>query len=153
MAPTLDVNDPSSKKKILEEKINLFEIFRISASYDSISREWVENFPITFDIGLPFLYKQLEVTDLNTAIIRTFLRVLARVPDTLIRRKAGREKAEDISRKAEKILNGLSTVKGRQELLDFDKELRGSRNQLNPGTTADIIAAVLAVGILDGYRP
>jgi triphosphoribosyl-dephospho-CoA synthase len=153
MAPTLDVNDTSSKKKILEKKINLFEIFRISASYDSISREWVENFPITFEIGLPFLYNQLEVTDLNTAIIRTFLRVLARVPDTLIRRKAGMEKAEDISRKAEKILNGLSTVKGSQELLDFDKELRGSRNQLNPGTTADIIAAVLAVSILDGYRP
>lgn len=153
MAPTLDVNDPASKKKILEEKINLFEIFRISASYDSISREWVENFPITFDIGLPFFIKQLEVADLNTAIVRTFLKVLARVPDTLIRRKAGKEKAEEISERAGKILSGLSTPKGRKELLDFDEELRGSRNKLNPGTTADITATVLAVSILDGYRP
>jgi len=153
MAPTLDVNDPASKKKILEEKINLFEIFRISASYDSISREWVENFPITFDIGLPFFYKQLEVADLNTAIVRTFLKVLARVPDTLIRRKAGKEKAEEISERAGKILSCLSTPKGRKKLLDFDEELQGSRNQLNPGTTADIIATVLAVSILDGYRP
>ena len=47
-APTLDVNDPSSKKKILEESVTLYEVFKISAPYDSISREWVENYPITF---------------------------------------------------------------------------------------------------------
>ena len=155
-APTLDVNDPSSKKKILEEKITLYEVFKISAPYDSISKEWVENYPITFETGLPYFTQQLKETDnLNTAIVHTFLKVLLTVPDTLIARKAGLDKAKEISEKAEEVLKlgGMTTLHGKEELSAFDKELRGPTNQRNPGTTADIIAAVLAISVLNGYRP
>ena len=40
-APTLDVNNPESKKTILEEGITLYDVFKISAPYDSISKEWI----------------------------------------------------------------------------------------------------------------
>jgi triphosphoribosyl-dephospho-CoA synthase len=155
-APTLDVNDPSSKKKILEESVTLYEIFKISAPYDSISKEWMENYPITFETGLPYFTQQLKETDnLNTAIVHTFLKVLSTVPDTLIARKAGLDKAKEVSKKAREVLRlgGLATLYGKDELSAFDKELRGPANQHNPGTTADIIAAVLAISIMDGYRP
>lgn len=155
-APTLDVNDPTSKKRILEEGTTLFDIFKISAPYDSISREWVENYPITFGIGLPYFTQQLKKTgSLNTAIVHTFLKVLSEVPDTLIARKVGLDRAEEVSEKAKEVLGagGLTTLHGREKLSAFDKELRRPANQHNPGTTADIMAAILAISILNGYRP
>jgi triphosphoribosyl-dephospho-CoA synthase len=50
-------------------------------------------------------------------------------------------------------LGGAETPAGRKKLREFDHELRQSGNLLNPGTTADLIAAALAVCVLDGYRP
>lgn len=155
-APTLDVNAPGSKKKILEESVTLYEVFKISAPYDSVSKEWVENYPTTFETGLPYFTQQLKETDnLNTAVVHTFLKVLSKVPDTLIARKAGLDKAKEISERAREVLRlgGLTTLYGKEELSAFDKELRGPTNQHNPGTTADIIAAVLAISVLNGYRP
>jgi triphosphoribosyl-dephospho-CoA synthase len=155
-APTLDVNDPSSTKRILDEAVTLHEVLKIAAPYDSIAREWTEDYSITFDIGLPYFTAQLsEARNLNTAIVHTFLRVLSAVPDTLIIRKAGPEQAQEVSERAEEILDlgGLETSLGREQLSLFDEQLRKTANQQNPGTTADIIAAILAVSILNGYRP
>ncbi len=155
-APAFDVNDPRSKETILEKGVALYDIFEISAPYDTISREWVENYPITFETGLPYFTRQLEKAgDLNTAIIHTFLKVLSTVPDTLIARKIGWEKAKEVSMRAEEVLRlgGLTTSKGREGLAKFDGDLRSQANLYNPGTTADIIATVLAIAILDGYRP
>ncbi len=155
-APTLDLYDPESRTRILEENITLYDVLKISASYDSVSRELTENFPLTFDTGLPYFFRQLEETgSLETAIVHTFLKVLSTAPDTLIARKTSLRKAEDVSLKAEEVLalGGLATQLGRKELSSLDKELRQPINRLNPGTTADIIAAVLAVSILSGVRP
>lgn len=155
-APTLDINDPNSKIKLMEEKITLYEVFKISAPYDSISKEWVENYPITFDMGFPYFTQQLkETSNPNIAIVHTFLNVLSKVPDTLIARKAGLRKAKAVSSEAREVmkLGGLMTSSGREKLSRLDTELRGPKNRLNPGTTADIMAAVLSVALLKGYRP
>lgn len=154
--PELDVNDPDSRRRIIEEGINLLDIFKISAAYDTISKEWVENYPMTFDLGLPYFTQQLrEKANLDMAIVHTFLRILSEFPDTLIARKAGWEEAREVSEKARETLSlgGLTTPAGRDKLSTLDNELRAMDNQLNPGTTADIVAAVLAVSILNGYRP
>lgn len=155
-APTLDVNDPKSIKTILKEGITLYDVFKISAPYDSISKEWVENYPITFEIGLPYFAQQIEETgSMDIAAVHAFLKVLSTIPDTLIARKVGSERAKEVSEEARGIMGsgGLATSVGRGKLERFDKELRKSGNQNNPGTTADIIAAVLAISILNGYRP
>jgi triphosphoribosyl-dephospho-CoA synthase len=154
-APKLDVYDPNSQRRIMEENITLYDIFRISAPYDSISKEWVENYRITFEIGLPYFAETLRKTrSLNMATTLTFLRILSAVPDTLISRKAGSAKAEEISQAAARILRkGLQKPTGRKQLANLDMKLRQNSNQYNPGTTADIIAAVLAITILKGYRP
>ena len=152
----LDVTDPTSKTKILKEHITLLDTFKIASSYDSITSEWVNNFPITFDLGYPYLIKQLEETgDINTATVHTFMKILAEVPDTFISRKLGQAKAESISAEAQKILveGGLTTQHGRNLLLKLDNELRDKKHDLSPGTTADITEAVLALNNLTGYKP
>jgi triphosphoribosyl-dephospho-CoA synthase len=155
-APDLDLNDPTSKKRILDEKISLYKVFKIAEGYDTICSEWVNNYHVTFDLAYPSLHEHLHNTvDPSTAIVQTFLEILAEVPDTFIARKAGVEKAGQVSAKAREIveLGGLETSKGRDALDKFDRELRKQSNILNPGTTADVIAAALTVSTLSGYRP
>src|SRR4030042_1876242 len=139
--------DPASKTRILEENISLYEVFKIAASYDDICSEWVNNFPITFDLAYPYLMQQLKHGDLNMAIVDTFLKILAEHPDTFLPRKVGVERAREISVNAKKILElgGLETSKGRASVLEFDRKLRETGNKLNPGTTADLTAAALAL--------
>jgi len=154
MSSKLDVNDPRSIKKIREENISLYRIFKIAEKYDRICSELVNNYPITFDFAYPSLMTQLRKKDLGYAIVYTFLSVLAEYPDTLIARKTNNEKAESVSRFAKEILqSGFETQASKARLREFDTELRRSSNLLNPGTTADIIAAALALSLLGGYRP
>jgi triphosphoribosyl-dephospho-CoA synthase len=154
-APDLDVTDPASKTRLLKENVSLYEVFKIAAGYDDICSEWVNNYPITFDLAYPYLTAQLKRGDLNTAVVHTFLKVLSEHPDTFIARKVGAEKARKVSLDAKKVLElgGLKTPEGRKNILEFDRRLRESGNLLNPGTTADITAAALALCTLDGYRP
>jgi triphosphoribosyl-dephospho-CoA synthase len=154
-APDLDVHDPHSKKRLLKENVTLYEVFKIAAGYDAICSEWVNTYPITFDVAYPYLSEQLRSRDLNTAIVHTFLKVLSEHPDTFIARKVGVEKAWEISLDAKKVLElgSVETTKGRTSLREFDRKLRESGNLLNPGTTADITAAALALCTLSGYRP
>jgi triphosphoribosyl-dephospho-CoA synthase len=154
-APDLDVNDPASKTRILKENVSLYEVFKIAAGYDDICFEWVNNYPITFDLAYPYLMEQLKHGDLNTAVVHTFLKVLSEHPDTFIARKVGVEKAREVSLDAKKALalGGLETSEGRKSIIELDRKLRESGNLLNPGTTADLTAAALALCTLGGYRP
>lgn len=155
-APELDINDPNSINMIRKEKISLYDTFVIASEYDTVCSEWVKNYPITFDVAYPCLIEQIRKTvDLNMAIIHTFLKILAEYPDTFVARKTGIERAREVSAMAKEVLKlgGLETSRGRKRLHEFDHELRESSNLLNPGTTADIIAAALALTVLSGYRP
>jgi triphosphoribosyl-dephospho-CoA synthase len=154
-SPDLDVTDPESKVRLIEDDVPLFDVFKLAADYDDICSEWVRNYTITFDLAYPYLTAQLERGNLNTAVVHTFLKILSEHPDTFIARKAGAEKSRAVSLDARKILNlgGLETPTGRESLCEFDKQLRASGNMLNPGTTADLTAAALALCTLSGYRP
>jgi triphosphoribosyl-dephospho-CoA synthase len=154
--PYFDVTDPKSKENILQEGISLLDVFKISAPWDSISAEWANNFHVTFDVGYPYLKRQLKETrDVNTATVHTFLKLLSEVPDTLIARKVGKAKGEWVSTQARQILKagGLTTQTGRRNLLRLDRRLHDPAHKLNPGTTADLTSAALAILLLSGYRP
>jgi len=155
-APDLDVNDPTSIDRILNERITLFHVFKIASTYDRVCSEWVNNYPVTFDFAYPRLKGRIDSgEDLNTAIVHVFLEVLATYPDTFIARKVGMEKARQVSALAKDVLEngGLKTPAGRKKLRLFDAFLRLDGNNLNPGTTADITAAAIALAALNGYRP
>lgn len=154
-APDLSVKDPNSKQRLLNENVTLYKVFDIAKDYDDICSEWINNYPITFDQAYPYLMEQLQKGDQNTAVINTFLKILSEHPDTFIARKAGIEKAREVSAEAKKALQlgGAATAEGKKAITDFDKMLRQAGNNYNPGTTADITAATLALCTLSGYRP
>ena len=154
-APDLDVTDPASKKRLLKENVSLFEVFKIASVYDDICYEWVHNYPITFDLAYPYLMKQLESKPLNPAVVETFLKILSERPDTFIARKVNKEKAREVSVEAKAVLElgGLETAEGKKSLAEFDRKLRVKGNSTNPGTTADLTAAALALCTISGYRP
>jgi triphosphoribosyl-dephospho-CoA synthase len=154
-APDLDVTDPASKARLLAENVSLYEVFKLAAGYDNICSDWVRNYTITFDLAYPYLTAQLKRGDLNAAVVHTFLKILSEHPDTFIARKVGVEKAREVSLYAKKVLalGGLETAEGRDSILELDRRLRASGNLLNPGTTADLTAAALALCTLSGYRP
>jgi len=154
--PELDVNDEKSIMKIQERDIPLFQIFRISSEYDTVSREWVTNFHVTFDIGLPSLIKEIRATgDINAAVVDTYLEILSRIPDTLVARKQGMNTAKKLSYRAKRVLKagGMKTAGGRKAVKQIDEALQKPGHLLNPGTTADLTASALSVLLLEGYRP
>lgn len=150
---TLDLNDDRSFEKIREDNLNIHDIFLTCASRDSIAREWTTSFEITFDLTHPYLVKRIrEVMDINTAIVDTYLYILSEVPDTLIQRKAGKDAALKVSQKARELLSGGGLKTQPDQVREFDTFLQEKSGLLNPGTTADLVAAGLMIALLRGLR-
>jgi triphosphoribosyl-dephospho-CoA synthase len=152
----LDVLDDSAPDRIRDEGLSLKDVFRRCSDRDSICSEWVTDFEITFETGYPYLKRTLEGSDdVNYAVVDTFLHILTSHPDSLIRRKSGLERAEEVSKKAQLILDagGSRATKGGDMLRQLDDELQGAGGDLNPGTTADLTAASIFVVLMEGWRP
>ncbi len=136
--------------------MTLLDAMAMAADRDSLASEYTTDFKIVFEIGLPCL-KALwtEGRRFSDAIVQTFLTILARVPDTDIARKLDFNAAQDISNQAAAILElgGLFSDKGKEAIALFDEKLRDEKRHYNPGTTADLIAAVLFVFLLTESAP
>lgn len=147
----LDVTSDDSHKDILEKDINMFQILEISAEWDLLARELTTKMPVTFETGFPVFKKTKNDHGINSATVQTFLTVLSQFPDTLISRKYGLEKAQEVSADAGNILNsgGILSEDGQAALAKFDAML--IKNKLNPGTTADLTASSIMVSLLDDY--
>jgi triphosphoribosyl-dephospho-CoA synthase len=133
--------------------VSLREAMAAAAARDSVAAEYATGFALTFELGLPALARALAA-DLRprAAVVELFLVVLAEVPDTLIARKRGRAAAERVSAGAAEVLaaGGVRSDAGRSAVQGFDASLRRDGNALNPGTTADLVTAVLFVALLEG---
>ncbi len=147
----LDVRDDKSKTELKRRNINLEQLMKLSASRDTIASELASGLEIVFEVGVPTLERFHAMTkDLDASIIQTYLILLSRFPDSLIIRKKGRAVAEKVSGKAKDVLEagGVITGVGLDAIKEFDKYLRSDGNKLNPGTTADLIAATLYVSLM-----
>ncbi|WP_428565215.1 MAG: triphosphoribosyl-dephospho-CoA synthase [Solidesulfovibrio sp. DCME] len=123
---------------------------------DSLASEYVTDFAIVFEVGLPCLTGLwASGSRFSEAVVQTFLTILATVPDTDIARKLDRAAAEGVSRQAAAALalGGVFTEDGRQAVARFDTALRDADRRYNPGTTADLIAAVLFAFLLTEAAP
>ena len=77
-----------------EPAVGLREAMATAAARDSIASEYVTDFALTFDTGVPALGAALgDGLAVRDAIVELHLRLLAPAPDTLIARKAGAEAA------------------------------------------------------------
>ena len=141
----LDVYNPSSLEKIKRKGLTLYDIMRRSAPYDLISRELIGGFERSFKYTSIMKEKVCEM-DINDSIVWTYLTALSEEPDTFIAIKFDDEKAEFVSKEAFEILNDFNEEKIRE----FDERL--IRDGVNPGSTADLIAAAIFLALLDGLR-
>lgn len=146
-----DVNNSNTLNEIVDNQINLYDLFKMSAKYDRISYELVNGLPLISQYGFPTFTKYEEEYSRNDVTLEIFLTILSNVPDTLINRKYGEEVANLVSSRARRILKEteINTEERLKQLKDFDEYLI-SKNY-NPGTTADFTAASLFVGLVDKY--
>ncbi len=124
----------------------------LAAARDAIAREYITDYAITFEIGLPALTRALAAgASLRAAATEAFLSILADVPDTLIARKRGEDAARWVSRVARGAIEAgpAGSPERRRALAALDTSLRHPDNSLNPGTTADLTAAALFVRLLE----
>lgn len=128
----------------------LTEAMRLAADRDAIAWQYASNFEEIRGPGLEALCRGASrLGAIEAGILACQLFWLARVPDSLIARKAGREVAESIQQQAEEVVaaGGVGTPEGRRLLRSLDQHLRSQGNTLNPGTSADLVAACLFVAL------
>jgi triphosphoribosyl-dephospho-CoA synthase len=132
--------------------VTLREAMRLAATRDTIAAEYTRGFPLTFDLALAGLRRaRRQGLDLLTAVAQAHLAVMARVPDTLIARKAGAAEAARVAARARAVMRagGFATRKGAAAARRLDADLRKDGNRRNPGTSADLVAAALFVWLLE----
>jgi triphosphoribosyl-dephospho-CoA synthase len=136
-----------------EPTLWLRDIMRLAADRDLIARQYMNGFREVLGEALPSLRSFLDPGhDLETAIVGTYLNLLARHPDSLIARKAGIDRAREVSVRAAAILEAgwPAREEARQQCEAFDDWLRDPCRRLNPGTTADLVTAALFAALRDG---
>ncbi len=133
--------------------VTLRGAMELARDRDALASEYVTGFELTFDVGYATLLRLWAVgCRLSDSIVQTFLTILARAPDSLIARKNGPAAAERVSGLAQSVLKngGVFSEKGLEELSRLDLALRDERHRLNPGTTADLVAAAIFVFLVEG---
>jgi triphosphoribosyl-dephospho-CoA synthase len=135
-----------------EPTVGLREAMASAAERDTVASEYVTDYALTFDTGVPALVAALgDGLAVREAIVELHLRLLDQAPDTLIARKRGADAAARVSAGAREVLaaGGVRTAAGRRALRSFDASLREPGNALNPGTTADLVTATLFAALVE----
>jgi len=157
-APQQDVRDEPTQ--------TLLEVMALASERDGIAGQYATKFHQCVAVSPKIMsgrYRWAEGVELPAAgdsvpyvawefaTIATQLRLLARDGDTLIQRKSGASVSQDVARQATFVWQqDFDSPMTWIFLDDFDELLRNDGNQLNPGTTADLIAAIWFAAIRDG---
>ena len=139
------LSDQKWEQKLKENDKSLLDLMRLSASHDLIAREWSTYYQRCFALSD-------RMTDLiikkgwNEGVVRSYLVALAEVPDSLVQAKFGIRAAQEVSRRAGLALQDPTL----EQASRLDKDLL--EKDINPGSTADLIAASLFIALLRGLR-
>ncbi len=130
---------------------DLIEAMALARDRDLIARQYVNSFEDLFSQILPEFERQLARTTTTRAIVLTHLWTMARFPDSLIARKCGQQTALQAAAMAQ---NAYDLSGSESEFVraasDLDFWLRADGNRRNPGTTADLVCAVIFVALVNG---
>jgi triphosphoribosyl-dephospho-CoA synthase len=141
-SPTWDLGGPPPD--------DIVAAMRLAAPRDRIAALWADGYAslaagLVADLGAEIAAQ----ADLRRAIVRGFLRELARSPDSLIARRHGPGIAADVSAWAADVLAAGPAWPDAAAALD--RRLRAPV-RINPGTTADLVAAALYILLRDPSR-
>lgn len=145
------------------EEVGLLEAMQEAADRDLIAKQYVSGFSdVIEDNAMGIVVGRKKFDSLSMGIVFAHVVSMSREPDSLIVRKCGVETAAHAQMLALKAIEFLTPVGTDGESQPGDKEsfwnavgeldfwLRSDGNRRNPGTTADLIAASLFVGIHNG---
>jgi triphosphoribosyl-dephospho-CoA synthase len=153
MAQPGGLGEVSDQDVAREPTISLKAAMVLAAERDLIARQYANGFHEVLGEALPALRDSLNAgSSLETAIVSTYLSLLARYPDSLIARKYGLASANEVSRRAAELSSAgwPSCEDAIPRLEAFDSWLRQPANRLNPGTTADLVTAALYAALREG---
>ena len=139
------LQDPKLMERLRKSSKTLLDLMRLSQGHDLVAREWAHGYERSFRLS----QRLVELTTQygpNDGVVRAYLEALAQVPDSLVSAKFGDEKARHISLRAQEALRD-ATLSAAARL---DEELVAE--DVNPGSTADLIAASLFICLLRGLR-
>jgi triphosphoribosyl-dephospho-CoA synthase len=134
---------------------DLLSAMQAAAPRDLVARQYTNEFQEVLkgerlirgglDQGLP----------LPEAVVHAHLQLMAAYPDSLIARKCGTDIARQAADRAAHVMHAgpVGTEEYCRALADLDFWLRCDGHRRNPGTTADLIAAALFVGLRDQTIP
>jgi triphosphoribosyl-dephospho-CoA synthase len=133
------------REKLHSEKKTLLDLMNLSIGHDLIAKEWSTGYEKTFQLA-NWLEDEIKSAGLVRGVVKTYLRALSVEPDSLVLAKFGEKKASEVSLRAKQALDDESltgAMRLDQELLEED---------VNPGSTADLIGASLLICLLRGLR-
>jgi triphosphoribosyl-dephospho-CoA synthase len=133
-------------------QVTLLEAMQEAAPRDRIAWQYANGYADIYDFGLP-RYREAFARWDNAAWAATavYLGFMAHYGDSHVARKYGEAAAESLRAEAQMHENALLQCENPKtylaELLRFDARLK--RDQLNPGTSADLTVATLLMVSLD----
>lgn len=137
-----DIDNPNVFDNIRKDQIALGDLFKSSAKVDSICEEWSNYFNLILNEILPKLETHSSnLDDIEEAIVKTYIWLLAKKPDGLIIKKAGLETAKKIQELAQSLLAEREELELTYAINSLDSILRRHGNLMNPGSTADFLSA------------
>ncbi len=136
-----------------EPTLNLRDVMRFSAGYDLVGAQYAEEYRFLFEDVVPLFVEFFARWGYDTwAAAGVYMTLLGGYPDSLIARKQGPRKAEDIMKVvtplAKEFVGCTRPQDFERQLLDLDRYLK--QDKLNPGTTADIVVSGVLIASLEG---
>jgi triphosphoribosyl-dephospho-CoA synthase len=126
---------------IREQAVTLADVMERSANRDGVAAEWTNGYPRTFAAADTILEGSGPVTD---RAAEAYLNVLADEPDTFVATQHDPETAEEVRQRAAAVRAGEEDIEAfADELVERD---------INPGTSADIVAGALFVALEQGLE-
>ncbi|MDZ7702184.1 MAG: triphosphoribosyl-dephospho-CoA synthase [Halobacteriales archaeon] len=136
----VDVRDPQeAAAAVRREELTLHGLLARSAEVDGVAREWTEGFERSFDAAERLLAGGDALVERANEV---FLELLAEEPDAFVVKRHGPEAAARASEGAREVLEGERPPDELAAALRADG--------VNPGTTADLLAAGLYIALERG---
>jgi triphosphoribosyl-dephospho-CoA synthase len=143
--PRFSLRDPAWHEELQSQGKILLDLMNLSRDHDQIAREWSSGYKRSFQMA-DRLAEKVKSHGLAEGVARIYLEALSEEPDSLVLAKFGAELAKEVSFRAKLALEDETLESARKldrELLDED---------VNPGSTADLIGASLLISLLRGLR-
>ncbi|HOT07111.1 MAG TPA: triphosphoribosyl-dephospho-CoA synthase [Methanotrichaceae archaeon] len=142
----LSLSDSRAADEIRQKGLRLLDLMRRSEGHDQIAREWAHGYRRCFDLA-EALEKNVASHGLNEGVVLTFLEALADEPDGLITSKHGPGLARQVQEMARSALKSSDCFEAAEEM---DRTML--ERDINPGSTADLLAAALFISLWRGLR-